>query len=172
MLLLHIVRGTPVHIWGLLAGLVALGVSQSRPRTLASARVAVMPVVLTALSLAGVAASFGVSAAALLAWLGGLGLALAAAPRLLPAPTAHWTASRDAVHVAGSWLPLALVVGLFATKYAAGASLAIHPELSHETLFALPVGFAYGLFSGIFAARGWQMWRARTTAPVAAPSAA
>ncbi len=167
MLLLHIVQGTPTHIWALLAGLVALGVSQSLPRTLGSTRVALLPLLLTALSLAGVATSFGVSAAALLAWFAGLGLALAAAPRLLPAPTARWTPSRDAVHVAGSWMPLALIVGLFATKYVAGASLAIHPELSHATSFALPVGFAYGLFSGAFAARGWQMWQARAAAPVA-----
>ena len=168
MTLLQIVHGTPAHVWALLAGLVALGVSQTRPRTLGSTRVALLPLLLVALSLAGVAHSFGVSAAALLAWLAGLGLALAASPRLLPAPRARWTPSRDAVHVAGSWLPLALIVGLFAIKYVAGASLAIHPALSHETLFAVPVGFAYGLFSGAFAARGWQMWRARGAAPAAA----
>jgi len=168
MTLLQILQGTPAHVWALLAGLIVLGVSQSRPRTLGSTRVALLPLVLIALSLAGVASSFGIGAAALLAWLAGLGVALAAAPRLLPAPRARWTERRDAVHVAGSWLPLALVVGLFAIKYVAGASLAMHPALSHETLFAVPVGFAYGLFSGTFAARGWQMWRARPGRAVAA----
>ncbi len=167
MTLLQILQGTPAHIWAVLAGLIALGVSQSRPRTLSSTRVALLPLVLIALSLAGVTTSFSFSAGALLAWLAGLGVALAAAPRLLPAPRARWTEARDAVHVAGSWLPLALIVGLFAIKYAAGASLAMHPALSHETLFAVPVGFAYGLFGGTFAARGWQMWRGRAAAPVA-----
>lgn len=170
-MLLHILRGTPVHIWALLAGLIALGVSQSRARTLGAARVAALPVILATLSLAGVVSSFGSNAVALLAWLTGMAVALAWAPRCLPTPAARWSPSLDVVRVAGSWLPLALILGLFATKYAAGISLALHPELSRETLFALPVGLVYGLFSGTFAARGWQIWAARsanTAATVAA----
>ena len=122
MQLLHIVQGTPAHIWALLAGLLAKGVSQSRPRTLGARRVAVLPLALTALSLAGVAGAFGAGA--------------------------HRRPLRRQVR--------------------GRRSLAMHPELSHELLFATPVGFAYGLFSGAFAARGWQIWSARTAAPIAA----
>jgi hypothetical protein len=164
MLLLTIAQATPVHVWVLLAGLVALGLSQTRARTIGAARAAVLPAALAALSLAGVAASFGAGGPALTAWLVGIVAALIATPRLLPAPQVRWSAALETVHVAGSWLPLALIVGLFATRYAVGASLAMHPELALHTAFAVPVGVACGLFSGVFASRGLQMWRARGSA--------
>jgi hypothetical protein len=42
------VRGTPLWVWGLLAGLVALGASQLRDRTASLLRVSLVPVGMTA----------------------------------------------------------------------------------------------------------------------------
>ena len=160
-MLLQIFQGTPLRIWILLAGLVVLGVWQARPRTIAPARAAVLPAALLVLSLAGVVSTFGASAPALAAWAAGIAAALAIGPRVLPPVDATWSATHGAIRVAGSWLPLALILGLFATKYVAGVSLALHPDLAAQARFAILCGLAYGLFSGVFAARGWQLWRIR-----------
>jgi hypothetical protein len=160
-MLLQIIQHTPVRIWAVLAVLTLIGLSQARPRTIGAARAALLPAAMLALSLAGVVSTFGVSALALAAWGVGVGMALSLPPRLLPAVEATWSAASDSLRVAGSWLPLALILGLFSVKYAAGASLALHPEFATQAGFATVCGFAYGLFSGIFAARGRQMWRIR-----------
>src|SRR5439155_15157054 len=53
-MLLQIVQHTPVWVWGLLAGLVALGVSQARDREVSLARITILPLVMLALSFSGV----------------------------------------------------------------------------------------------------------------------
>ena len=54
---------------------------------------------------------------------------------LLTIPGARWDPAGAVVHVPGSVLPLALILSLFAVKYAAGASLALHPALAADPLF-------------------------------------
>ena len=160
-MLIHILQATPVRIWVLLAGLVALGVSQARRRRIGAARAVLLPGLLLVLSLAGVATSFGASATAFGAWAAGTALSLALASRLLPSPRAVWIAATDRFDVAGSWLPLVLILALFLTKYVAGVSFALHPELALDAGVAALCGATYGLFSGVCAARGWQLWRLR-----------
>ena len=66
-MLIQIVRHTPPWVWGLLAALVALGLSQTLPRQMSTRRVTVLPIVLLALSLAGVATTFSHQALPVLA---------------------------------------------------------------------------------------------------------
>jgi hypothetical protein len=51
------------------------------------------------------------------------------------------------------------MMGIFFTKYAVGATLAMHPEIRHDAAFALAVPLMYGLFSGIFAGRALRLWK-------------
>jgi hypothetical protein len=164
IMLLQIVEHTPIAIWALLVGLVAIGIRQTRVRVVGSRRAAVQPAVFVVLSLAGVLGAFGGNALAVAAWAAGTGAAVATGPRLLPRLQATWHAASDTLQIAGSWLPLALILALFFVKYAAGASLAMHPNLASEADFVIACSLAYGLFSGLFAARGLQAWRVRQAA--------
>jgi amino acid permease len=164
VMLLQIIQGTPVGIWALFAGLVGLGLRQARTRIIGSLRAALLPAVFVALSLAGVVSAFGGNALAIAAWALGIGAAIAAGPRLLPRLRAAWQAADDTLQIAGSWLPLVLIVSLFLVKYAAGVSLALHPALASETDFVIVCSLAYGVFSGLIAARGLQLWRVRSAA--------
>lgn len=56
-------------------------------------------------------------------------------------------------------LPLALMLGIFCTRFAVSASLAMHPGLVHVRAFAVSACLAYGAFSGIFGARLLMLWR-------------
>ena len=163
-MLMHIVQSTPIQVWILLAGLIALGLSQVRTRTIGSKRAALVPAAFVVLSLAGVLSAFGASPVGLVAWAIGVASALLAGPRLLPRIAATWHAAGDTLRVSGSWLPLVLILCLFAIKYAAGVSLAVQPRLAGDTEFVAAFSFAYGVFSGLFATRGMQLWKIRRSA--------
>jgi len=170
-MLLQIFQHTPLWVWGLLAGLVFLGWTQTRDREVGLARVTALPAVMLALSLGGVLSGFAHSALAIACWLAGAGLTIAVGGRLMHPRGASWSAERGLLHVPGSWLPMGLILALFAIKYTVGVSLAMHPALAHEPLFAGGFSLAYGLFSGLFAAKSLSL-RRLASRPVLAQAAA
>lgn len=171
----RVVRSTPTWVWGLLATLVALGLSQVRTRRVGATRMAITPVAMTLLSLWGTASAFGKSplfAYVLLAWaLGALLMIGLIAPQPVPAGTQHDAASRSFV-LPGSWVPLTLILGIFLTKYVVGVDLAMQPSLATDGQYTLVVGALYGLFSGTFAGRTARLWGlARRSANAHSPAA-
>ena len=164
-MILAIVQHTPLRVWLILAGLVALGLSQARTRELSLLRVTVLPVVLLALSLAGAMNSFGMLPLALIAWTVGLSAALALPKRAVATPGAMWSAAAGRLHVPGSWLPLVLIVGSFAIKYVAGAGLAVQPALASNAVFAGLCSLGFGAFTGLFLARSLYLRRLATATP-------
>ncbi len=170
-MILTIVQHTPLWVWGLFAGLVALGLVQTRDRAMTLPRILMTPAVMLALSLAGVVGAFGGRPLALGAWVVGLGLSLLAGRRAARPQGARWSGAQRRLQVPGSWLPLALIVGLFAIKYLAGVSLAIAPRLAADATFAGGCSLVYGLFSGLFLARAMALWALvpRKLGPAAAP---
>ena len=158
-MLTQIFLHTPKWVFVLFAALVWLGAKQLFANSVGLGRVTVMPIVMTGLSIFGVTSAFGDSPTALLAWAATALVALTLVlQRGLPASTRYAPASRT-FHLAGSAVPLALMMGIFFTKYAVGVLLAMHPELSRQSGFALGIGALYGVFSGIFAARSLRLWK-------------
>lgn len=153
-------KRTPVWVWGLLATLLVLGLSQVRDRTASLVRVSIMPLAMTAFSLWGTASAFGHSpqlGAVLGIWLG-----TAAAVLALVAPGssgARYDAASRSYALPGSWAPLVLILGIFLTKYVVGVELAMQPQLARDSQFALTVAALYGVFNGLFAGRAVRLWR-------------
>ncbi len=161
-----IVQRTPVWVWGLLALLVALGVRQMFSRRLALRRSAVLPLVLLGLSLAGVVGSFGVQALPLLAWAAGLAAMVAVLQGRVDTQAVRYDSATRQFQVPGSAVPLALMLGLFMLKYAAGVALAMNPWLRATLPFALTISLTYGIFSGAFLGRAMALWAlARRSTP-------
>jgi len=168
-MLMQIVTHTPTWVWGLLAALIALGLSQAVTRRMSLVRVTVLPLVLLVLSLAGVLSTFPHTIVPLATWAVGLLVALVAGRGLVRPRGAHWDTGSASFHVPGSWLPLALILALFMLKYAVGVALALQPGLGRELGFDASVGAAYGLFSGLFLARTASLWQlARAPRAIAA----
>jgi len=153
-MLIVILQHTPIWVWGLLVALIALGLSQARDREITLARITMLPLVMIALSLSGVFSAFGHQPIALGGWTAGVGAALLIGRQLVVARGARWLAESSRLHVPGSWMPLALIVALFMLKYAVGVSIAMHPALAHDASVAGLCSLAYGVFSGLFLARG------------------
>jgi hypothetical protein len=161
---LAILQHTPGRVWVLLAVLIALGIVQSRPRAMSVARVTILPLVLIALSLSGVFSAFGHFPIAIGGWAAGVGAALVFARNAIAVRGASFSPSTGLIHVPGSWLPLVLILCLFAIKYFAGVNLAMHPAMATDPIFAGLCSLGYGAFSGMFLARALSL-RSLATQP-------
>ena len=158
-MLTQILIHTPKWVFALFAILLWLGASQLLAVSVGLTRVTLLPVAMTALSVYGVASVFGDAPEASLGWAAAAIVPLALMlQRPLPAATRYDAASRR-FHLAGSPVPLLLMMGIFTTRYAVGVMLAMHPALRHQAAFAASIGALYGAFSGIFAARALRLWR-------------
>jgi hypothetical protein len=154
----EVLSHTPGWVWAVLASLLVAGALQMRPRTIGLARATALPLALMALSLAGVATVFG-TPASFGAWAVGALVSAAIVSRGGAQRGARWSATDRVFHLPGSALPLVLMLGIFCTRFAVGASVAIHPGLVHVPAFAAAACLAYGAFSGVFGARVWLLWR-------------
>jgi hypothetical protein len=163
-----IVKHTPIWVWGLLAALLWLGIRQMFPRSVGTRQVLLLPLGMAVFSAYGLASAFGGSAGVVTTWL--LTAVAVAVASLLWRPLAptsiRYDAAQGRLHLPGSAMPLALILGIFLTKYIVGVELALQPALAHDTGVALQVAVLYGVFNGVFAARAARLWRLaqRTTA--------
>ena len=150
--------------------LVFFGVVQSRTRQVGLGRVTILPVVLIGLSLSGIWSTFGrneYAGFAVAAWLAAVSAAVLANRFAKWPRNVVYTAATRTFLVEGSWLPLAVMMIIFFTRYAVTVTLAINPGLSSSPWLATGVSFAYGLMSGAFLARALRIFSARSATPPA-----
>ena len=148
-MLQQIISHTPLWVWALLAFLVYRGVIASSDREVALSKLFIVPIVMLALSIYGIAGSFGTNAAIAGIWLGAailggvLSWSLVKPFSLTPHP------DRNRLFVRGSWTPLTIMMGIFLTKYSVGITLAMHPEIARSTEFVFGICALYGVFNGL-----------------------
>jgi hypothetical protein len=151
-MLSHIVTHTPVYVWAILAFLVARGMIASRDRDVAVRKLWIVPAAMLALSLQDIAAKFGASSLALAAWAAGAAATALLVLRFGPVRVARG-AQPGTVRVAGSWAPLALMMAVFLTKYAASVAVAILPHARQDAAFMAAVCLLFGIINGCFLGR-------------------
>jgi hypothetical protein len=157
---LQILKNTPPWVFVLFFVLIGLGWVQTRTRTVSLARLALLPLVMLGLSLFGVVGTFGADAALLAGWAAAYALPVALG-RALPVDAGLASpAGASRITVRGSWLPLALMMTIFFTRYAVAVILAFQASLRANPLFAAAIVLAYGFLSGLFPARALRAWRA------------
>ena len=156
-MLLQILERTPPWVFVLFAVLLVLGTLQARPRELRRARVALMPAIFLPLSLWGIWAAFGPSAFAYGGWLAGVGSAVLLNRYTRLPRQVSYAADTRMFQVEGSWIPLAMMMAIFFTRYVIAVATAMQPALKVMAAFAAAVGLAYGLFSGSFLARALRI---------------
>jgi hypothetical protein len=153
-----IVSRTPLWVWALLAALVALGLTQTRTRQMTLVRATALPLVMMGLSLFGVLSTFGAKALPLGAWFVALVVMALAAKALGLWRGATWSATTSSFEVPGSWLPMAIILSIFVVKFYVGVSVGMQPSLKADTQFSIIACLIYGVFSGLFLARGLNFW--------------
>jgi uncharacterized membrane protein len=158
-MVMQILGRTPLWVWGLLAGLLVLGLLQTRRREVPIPRLVILPLALGVFSFGGLLSDFGAQPVLVAAFAGAAALmVLTLASR--PAPAGVQFDARERLFLLpGSWVPLALILGIFLTKYAVGVSLAMQPALKAEPAFALAIATLSGVFTGLFAGRALRLLR-------------
>lgn len=148
----QIISHTPIYVWALLAFLVYRGWLASKDRETSLLKVALIPLVMLGLAVSGIRANGPLGEAVWAVW----ALGAAASGALI------WTLSTREIRVdraagtilqRGSWLPLGLMIAIFATKYSVAVLSALQPELAHNLPFAAGVTLLYGVFNGLFLGR-------------------
>lgn len=150
----QIITNTPTWVWILLAGLIALGYSQSKDRVVSFKRLVILPIVMVLMSANSMAQTFGLVSVASLAWL----VILAVAARRIAASALFATGSRydeasDSIQVRGSWLPLFLILAIFIGKYLVAIVSHINPQLSSNSAFGVACAVYFGGLSAVFLGR-------------------
>lgn len=165
-MLMQILSHTPIYVWVALALLVLRGVSAARDREMAFGKLLILPLVMPLISLQDITGRFGAGRAGLAVW---------AAAAIVTA-VVTWKISADRVSpgqqdgkvmVRGSWVPLAMMMAVFFTKYAAIVTLTVHPQARQDMLFVGLACALFGVFNGIFFGRlardvgSWLQMRTR-----------
>lgn len=157
--IVQIFRHTPLWVWGLLVALVVLGYLQTKTRLVSKQRVVIVPAAMLALSLNGIASTFGLNLLLIGLWTS-VTLGVVAANLFLRLPRGvTYPATADRISVPGSWMPLAFMMLIFFTKYTVAVKLALSPELRHLESFAIAACALYGVCSGFFLARAVEIAR-------------
>jgi hypothetical protein len=148
----HIVRGTPIWAWAILAYLVYQGVQSLQARTMAVSRALIVPILFICLGLSRIVLSHEAGIAAIGAWVVG---ALIAAPwpfvrgvRLVAVDPRAGTITRP-----GGWTPLARNVCVFLLQY--GVAVATAMKLAQGGPAAALAHFVSGATAGYFL--GWTI---------------
>jgi hypothetical protein len=143
----------PAWVFAVLLLLLWLGFVQSRSRLVAPAVVLAVAAGLAVWSGWGVVSSFGLHAAVMASWGAGLVTAALLGRRLLAPAGMRFDAVARRVRVPGSWLPLAVMLGIFSLKFVVGAAAGMGTPVAPGSLAAAAVALSLGLFSGAFLAR-------------------
>jgi len=149
----EVVRHTPLYVWGILAGLVVVGLVHLRSRETSRARVLALPIGLAGYSVAGAIASFGAPLLVVTAWALGMTLMLALSRWVVWPRNVRFVAARNRFLVPGSVAPLVAMVAVFAVRYVAAVVLILNPAWRGLAAVASAGGLAFGILSGLFAMR-------------------
>lgn len=158
-----ILAHVPIWVWGILAFILVMGWRQSRHSAMGLARLLMLPAAWLVFGAWGVQSAYGLGSPAALAWLAGLGASVWLVRR------SGWpgrvSQEEGRFIVPGSWWPLVLMLGIFAAKFATGMSLALHPEWARQLAFAAGTSALFGLLSGAFIGRTWNIVRPLPASP-------
>ena len=152
-MLIEILKHTPPWVFALFFVLVTFGYLHSTERMVSRNAIALLPAIMIALSFYGVLSSFGMTLLGLAAWTIGVAFAVGLGTKLATPRGVTFSAETQAYCVPGSWLPLALMLAIYFTKYAVGVVVARQLPVANEPTFIGASGLCYGFLSGIFLAR-------------------
>ena len=148
-MLIQIFLHTPAYVWGLFAGLIGLGLLQSRNRRVAPQLLLALPLVLLGLGLWTMAPRCATQPLVGLLLLAALITGALLGRRMTPPAGTRWLAEQHRLHLPGSWAPMALILLIFSLRYWVGAGTALHPEWRSLLPVQLPLALVFGTLAGL-----------------------
>ena len=159
MMLIQILQHTPTWVFGLFLGLLALGGRQLFPTQAGLRRMTIMPLAMAGLSAYRLVSAFGGPPTPRRAGALAVATMLTLVMRLPLPHGVRFDRAGMRFSLPGSAVPLMLMMGIFFTKYTVGVLLAMHPQMAHQSGFALSMSALYGAFAGLFLGRSLRLWK-------------
>ena len=152
-MIVQILSHTPVWVYVLFLALLVFGLIQTRTRTVGKIPALLLPVGMIVLSLAGINSSFGFKPISLVAWGIALAIATTAGYIFFTENRIHYKTADKKFIIPGSWMPLAIMMAIFFTKYIYAVMRAFNAEVISTPMFIGMLSAVYGLLSGYFSSR-------------------
>lgn len=152
-MIIQILAHTPIWVYPLFLLLLVFGFIQTRTRNVRRIPALLLPASMSALSLAGIISSFGLTTIPLAAWGTALTMATAVGYTFFRDTRLHSNATDGTFLMPGSWVPLVVMMAIFFTKYLYAVMNAFNPEIFSTPIFIGTLSAVYGLFSGYFSSR-------------------
>lgn len=152
-MIVQILAHTPIWVYATFFVLLVFGLIQTRTRTVRKLPALLLPAGMLALSLAGIYTSFGLATIPLVAWGMALTMATAVGSTFFRDKRIHCKATDDAFFIPGSWVPLVVMMSIFATKYVYAVMHAYNAEGIATPMVIGALSAVYGLLSGYFSSR-------------------
>ncbi|MFC0400305.1 DUF6622 family protein [Paraburkholderia rhizosphaerae] len=149
----QIVRGTPVWVWILLVYLLSRGISALKGGTVPLGKLATVPVVFAVWGIVHLVKEPAAGWQAACAWVLGAGAGLIVGAWI--ARKSRFSVDREhkTVTLAGSAVPLILILVTFASKFWLGVELAVSAPVPTDSGYVVLDGLISGIVAGIFAGR-------------------
>ncbi|HJV01435.1 MAG TPA: DUF6622 family protein [Burkholderiaceae bacterium] len=152
-MLQQIVSHTPLYVWFILAFLVSRGVAASADRDVTMRQLVIIPAVMLVLSWLDINNKFGVDGLVAAGWAVGALIGGGLVWRNFDSGSIACDPASGAIRLRGSWLPLALMMAIFCTKYAVAVLVAVLPAARENALCVAAVCIVFGMFNGAFLGR-------------------
>jgi hypothetical protein len=140
----------------------AIGVKQTKDRTVKGIQIIVLPTMMILLSLFGTFSAFGFwNINAFTFWLIGIATSGVFSSIVQSPKCVTYSSAQKTYNLPGSWWPLSLMMTIFFIKYAVGVISARKLPVLDEQEFISLISLSYGFLSGIFLFRASVIWRAK-----------
>lgn len=156
-MIVKILSNTPPWVFVLFFVLLAIGLMQTRTRTVRKIPALLLPAGMIALSLAGINSSFGLMPVPVASWAIALAITAFVGHALFRDKRVKYDAAEGRFFIPGSWLPLAVIMAIFFAKYVYAVMHALKSDVISASLFIAGLSAVYGLLSGYFAARALNL---------------
>ncbi|MEW6982516.1 DUF6622 family protein [Colwelliaceae bacterium 6471] len=165
--MIQILIHTPLWVYGLFVALLIFGIQQSFDRSISQVIAFLLPIGMVALSLAGVASSFGLDVFNIGYWFIGLILVTFLLFNMFPIRGVEFNADAKKYTITGSWVPLLVIMAIFFTKYAVGVMNSLNLPVANGAALQVGLCVLYGCYSGYFVSRSLGLFKLRMSAKTA-----
>lgn len=156
---------TPTWVWGLLAGLMLVGLVQVRSRDVSVRVVFIAPVSLMIMSVLGLIMDLNAGVYTLLAWGAGVAFSYVVRVRLLKTPLPVYSAVGKRFALQGSWVPLLMIMAIFGVRFFIRSAQAFGLPMVQLGYFNPLMAGLLGVLSGYFVTQLVFYGRAITLKP-------
>jgi len=152
-MLINFLTNTPFYVYWIFFSLLFVGISQLKTRSVGLKRALIIPLILILLSLYGLTHDFGVTFFSTSIWIAGMISSVILNTMIKKKKEIIYFKETKTFMIAGSFIPLSMMMLLFWVKYTVGAVTALELEILHNTSFIGIFSLLYGLFTGTYLLR-------------------